>query len=160
MLSLHGITQKNGKPYKPTTQGKIERFWQTLKTYLVAHPRHTLPDLNATLANFQHHYNHIRPHRRVGRKTPHFAYTLIPKAEPTTPDNPDIWRVRYDIVDEGGKVSLRYANKMMHLGIGRAHHRTAVIVLINGLDATTITHTGEVLAEHHINPDRHYQAKT
>lgn len=31
LLRLKGITQKNGRPYKPTTQGKIERLWQTLK---------------------------------------------------------------------------------------------------------------------------------
>lgn len=159
LLSLHGITQKNGRPYKPTTQGKIERFWQTLKRHLDAHPQDTLDELNAHLRRFQDHYNHVRPHRSLGRKTPHFAYTLIPKAEPTTPGNPDIWRVRYDIVDSAGKVSLRYANKMMHLGIGRTHHRTPVIVLVNGLHATTITHDGEVLAEHHINPDKHYQAQ-
>lgn len=36
LLATLGITQKSGKPYKPTTQGKIERFWQTLKKYLEA----------------------------------------------------------------------------------------------------------------------------
>ncbi|MGV8913388.1 MAG: DDE-type integrase/transposase/recombinase [Rhodoglobus sp.] len=29
LLALNGITQQNGKPFKPTTQGKNERFWQT-----------------------------------------------------------------------------------------------------------------------------------
>ena len=33
-----GITQKNGKPNHPTTQGKIERLWQTLKKWLNAQP--------------------------------------------------------------------------------------------------------------------------
>ncbi|MGO4230007.1 hypothetical protein AB4Y72_14170 [Arthrobacter sp. YAF34] len=28
-----------GKPYKPTTQGKNERFHRTLHTYLNRHPR-------------------------------------------------------------------------------------------------------------------------
>jgi transposase InsO family protein len=32
-VALYGITQKNGLPYKPTTQGKIERFWQTLPSW-------------------------------------------------------------------------------------------------------------------------------
>ena len=31
LLADLGITQKNGRPFKPTTQGKIERLWQTLK---------------------------------------------------------------------------------------------------------------------------------
>jgi transposase InsO family protein len=33
-----GVKQKNGKPSHPQTQGKIERFWQTLKTWLAAQP--------------------------------------------------------------------------------------------------------------------------
>ena len=48
----------------------------------------------------------------------------------------------------------------MRLGIGRSHHSKAVIVLINGLNATTTTNTGEVLAKHHVNADRHDRAKT
>jgi transposase InsO family protein len=31
-----GVKQKNGKPSHPQTQGKVERFWQTLKTWLSA----------------------------------------------------------------------------------------------------------------------------
>ena len=38
LLADLGITQKNGRPFKPTTQGKIERFWQTLKKHLAARP--------------------------------------------------------------------------------------------------------------------------
>lgn len=49
---------------------------------------------------------------------------------------------------------------MMHLGYGRAHARTAVIVLIHGLHAVTITPDGEMLAEHLIDPIKGYQAKT
>ena len=33
-----GVRQKNGKPNHPQTQGKIERFWQTLKKWLTAQP--------------------------------------------------------------------------------------------------------------------------
>ncbi|MDX2025261.1 MAG: IS481 family transposase, partial [Microcella sp.] len=91
---------------------------------------------------------------------PAFAYTLIPKAAPMQPDDPNIWRVRYDTIDAHGKVSLRFANRMMHLGYGRGLARTAVIVLIHGLYAITMTPDGEVLAEHQIDPNKGYQAKT
>jgi Integrase core domain len=33
-----GVTQKNGKPNHPQTQGKVERFQQTLKKWLRAQP--------------------------------------------------------------------------------------------------------------------------
>lgn len=159
LLALAGIDQRNGRPYKPTTQGKIERLWQTLKKRLAARSPETLPELQAALDEFRAHYNNHRPHRSLGGRTPAFAYQLIPKATPTSPENPELWRVRYDTIDHSGKVSLRHGNKMTHLGYGRAHARTEVIILIHGLDATTITHTGEVIAEHLLNPTKSYQPK-
>jgi transposase InsO family protein len=159
LLALEGITQKNGKPYKPTTQGKIERFWQTLKKHLNTHPATSLPDLQHRLDQFREYYNQIRPHRGIGRRTPAFAYQLIPKAAPTLPDDPNIWRVRYDTIDNDGKISLRNHGRMIHLGIGRAHNRTEIICLIHNNDATVITHDGTVLAEFTLNPTKGYQTK-
>ncbi len=49
---------------------------------------------------------------------------------------------------------------MMHLGYGRGLARTAVIILIHGLHATTITPDGGVIAEHIIDPNKGYQANT
>lgn len=51
------------------------------------------------------------------------------------------------------------AGSQAHLGYGRANARTEVIILIHGLNATTTTHTGEVIAEHHLNPTKSYQPK-
>ena len=159
LLALHGITQKNGKPFKPTTQGKIERFWQTLKKHLDTQPTASLPDLQTTLDAFRNYYNTVRPHRGIGRKTPAFAYQLIPKAAPTTPDDPGLWRVRYDTIDRDGKISLRHHGRMLHLGIGRAHARAEIICLIHNNDATVITNDGTVLAEFTLDPNRNYQRK-
>jgi len=160
VLALHGIAQKNGLPYKPTTQGKIERLWQTLKKHLAMHPTGSIQELQSVLDTFREYYNTRRPHRAVNRRTPAFAYTLIPKATPTAPDDPDLWRVRYDRVDPGGKVSLRYANRMLHLGIGRAHAGTDVIILIHNTRASVIDPDGTVLSEHEIDPERSYQPAT
>lgn len=159
LLALNGITQKNGRPFKPTTQGKIERFWQTLKRHLAAHPATTITDLQDTLDAFRTHYNQQRPHRALGRRTPEFAYQLIPKAAPTTPEDPGLWRVRYDTIDNDGKITVRLAGRLLHLGIGRAHARTEIICLIHNLDATVITNDGLVLAEFTLNPDHDYQRK-
>lgn len=157
LLAMEGITQKNGRPYKPTTQGKIERLWQTLKKYLAARPSDTIEELQTQLDDFRQHYNTHRPHRALGRRTPQFAYTLIPKATPTLGTDPDLWRVRYDTVDTHGKISLRHSGRLMHLGIGRAHARTEVIALIHNLNATVINLDGTVLSEHTLNPTQGYQ---
>ena len=160
LLATHGITQKNGKPFTPTTQGKIERLWQTLKKHLATRPAGSLPELQATLDTFREHYNHVRPHRALGRHTPAFAYQLIPKAHPTTPDDPNIWRVRYDTIDNDGKITLRHTGRLLHLGIGRAHARTEIICLVHNDNATVIaTNTGEILADFTLDPTHNYQRK-
>lgn len=159
LLKLECITQKNGRPHKPTTQGKIERFWQTLKKYLTQHPARTPEQLQHVLDEFRVFYNTVRPHRALGRKTPHFANDLIPKAAPSKPEHPDTWQVRYDIVSTNESISLRHAGTLLHLGIGRAHARTEIICLVHGTHATVITHTGDVLAEFEIDPQKNYQRK-
>ena len=107
----------------------------TIKKHLDTQPAASLTDLQATLDAFRDYYNHVRPHRGIGRKTPSFAYQLIPKAIPTPPVDPDLWRVRYDTIDRDGKISLRHSGRMLHLGIGRAHARTEIICLIHNNDA-------------------------
>lgn len=159
LLALHGITQKNGRPFKPTTQGKIERFWQTLKKHLATRDHATIDELQTVLDQFREHYNNHRPHRALARNTPAHAYQLIPKASPTTPTDPGIWRVRYDTIDADGKISLRHSGRMLHLGIGRAHARTEAIVLIHNDNATVITPTGTTLATYTLSPERGYQRK-
>jgi transposase InsO family protein len=62
LLANLGITQKNGHPGHPQTQGKIERFHQTLKRWLAAQPAAATPDeLQAQLDRFQRIYNELRP---------------------------------------------------------------------------------------------------
>lgn len=61
-LNRLGVKQKNGSPSHPQTQGKIERFHQTLKLWLAGQPAAwTLEELNTQLEVFQHVYNEQRP---------------------------------------------------------------------------------------------------
>ncbi|WP_407320463.1 DDE-type integrase/transposase/recombinase [Isoptericola halotolerans] len=64
-LHRQGITQKNGRPNHPTTQGKVERFQQTMKKWLRA--QHTQPtilaQLRTLLTAFATCYNNTRPHQ-------------------------------------------------------------------------------------------------
>jgi len=154
------IRQKNGKPNHPQTQGKIERFWQTLKKWLNARPRPaTLAQLQALLDTFAAHYNHQRPHRALPRRaTPATAYAARPKATPGQPGTTSHDRVRADRVDADGKLTLRHAGKLHHIGIGRTHARTRVLMLVRDLHIRVINAaTGELLRELTLNPDRDYQ---
>jgi len=158
LLAALGITQKNGAPRHPQTQGKIERFHQTLKRWLAGQPRPaTITDLQAQLDTFAQIYNHQRPHRALDRQTPAQAYGARPKARPTLAPATGFYRVRHDHVGTNGKISLRRAGRMHHLGIGAAHARKPVTILITDTLVTVIhTGTGQILATNTINPDRTY----
>jgi transposase InsO family protein len=156
-----GVRQKNGKPSHPQTQGKVERFQQTLKNWLRAQPAQPadLAQLQALLGAFTAVYNHQRPHRSLPhRATPATAYTARPKAAPgdRAADTHD--RVRTDRVDADGKLTLRVNGKLHHIGIGRTLARTPVLMLVRDLHIRVINAaTGELLRELELDPGRDYQ---
>lgn len=159
-----GVAQKHSKPNHPTTCGKVERFHQTLKKWLTAQIRQpqTLPELQTLCDTFLNYYNNCRPHRSIGRRTPLAAYQARPKATPTgsTKAEPQP-RVRHDVVDTSGKLSLRHNGRLHHIGVGRTHARTPILMLINGLQIRIIhATTGEIIRELTLNPAVDYQAQT
>lgn len=161
LLPLLGIRQKNGSPGHPQTQGKIERFHQTLKRFLAAQPAaETITQLQTQLDTFREHYNEHRPHRARDRATPAAAYRATPKALPTG-NHEAHYRLRYDKVDKTGRITLRRAGRMHHLGIGAAHRGKRVLALIDET-TVTITHldTGEIIATNTIDPTRDYWRNT
>jgi transposase InsO family protein len=157
-LQRLGIQFKNSRPYHPQTCGKVERLHQTLKRYLAKQPpAETLQALQAQLDAFRHYYNHIRPHRALGRRTPLQAYSSRVKARPagTTPST--YFRVREDRVDETGKVSLRYDSRLYKIGLGRAHKGRSVRLLIADQEIRVIDANGELIRELTLDPSRCYQ---
>lgn len=161
LLADLGIDQRNGRPNRPTTQGKVERLQQTLKRWLAARPAPPdLDHLQLLLQQFQQVYNTERPHRSLQRTTPEAVYTAAPKDAPEIDIAGQQWRVRVDTIDAGGLVTLRYAGKLRHLGIGRAWKRRRVIVLASGPEVMVIARgSGEIIAEFTIDPDKNYQPK-
>ena len=157
-----GIKQKNGKPNHPQTQGKVERFQQTMKNWLRAQPRQpaTLAELQVLLDAFAVTYNTRRPHRSLeGRATPAAAYATRPKAVPgdRAADTHD--RVRTDRIDNTGLVTLRHQGQLYHIGIGRAHAGTRVLLLVQDLHIRVINaDTGELIRELTLNTAKRYQA--
>jgi transposase InsO family protein len=158
LLAYLGIRQQNGSPGHPQTQGKVERFHQTLKRWLGRRPAaRTLAELQAQLDAFRVEYNGHRPHRAIGRRTPAEAYAALPRAHPAGRGAPGHFRLRYDTVDRGGRVSLRRAGRMHHMGVGAAHARLRVLAIVDESEVTVVAlDTGEVLSTHRIEPDRSY----
>jgi transposase InsO family protein len=157
-LERLGVQFKNSRPYHPQTCGKIERLHQTLKRYLAKQPPAiTLTELQGQLDAFAHYYNHIRPHRALGRQTPLQAYSARVKARPAGAAPTTYFRVRQDKVDKSGKVSLRYDSRLYKIGIGRAHKGRHVKLLIADQDIRVIDLEGELIRELTLDPSRNYQ---
>ncbi|MGG7466618.1 IS481 family transposase [Plantibacter sp. YIM 135347] len=158
-LARLGIQQKNGHPYHPQTQGKVERFQQTLKKWLSNQPKPAdLIALQLLLDAFVEEYNHRRPHRALERTTPAAAYAARPKATPNRSESEERARVRTDTIDNHGRITLRHAGRLHHIGLGRTLARTRVIVLIDGLEIRVVhRRTGELIRELTLDTTRDYQ---
>jgi transposase InsO family protein len=154
-----GIRFDHSRAYHPQTCGKVERFHQTLKKWLDHQPRPaTVRQLQALLDQFRDYYNTIRPHRALARRTPTQAYTARPKAVPTgTPIDTGHHRVRHDRIDPSGVITLRHHSRLHHIGLGRRHARTRVLVLVRDLDIRVLTTDGQLLRKLTLDPSRDYQ---
>ena len=61
-------------------------------------------------------------------------------------------------IDSGGSVTLRHNSRLHHIGIGRTHTGTCVILLIQDLHIRIVNAaTGELLRELILDPRRDYQ---
>jgi transposase InsO family protein len=66
-----GITVKKTRPYRPQTNGKIERFHRTMADgWAYAHHYLSETQRRAALPGWLHEYNHHRPHSAIGGKPP------------------------------------------------------------------------------------------
>ncbi|MDN6680117.1 MAG: hypothetical protein L0L17_10600 [Yaniella sp.] len=73
----------------------------------------------------------------------------------------DFYLPKHNKVDRFGKVTVRYAGRLRHLGIGTGHRGTRVLLLIHDNRVTTSdATTGEILTEHHLDATKDYQAPT
>jgi transposase InsO family protein len=156
------VVQKNSRPNHPTTCGKVERFQQTLKKWLRAQPVQptTITELQALIDLFLETYNRRRPHRSLPHQaTPAALYDSLPKALPTESRDADTHdRVRIDKVSKTGNLTLRVHGRLRHIGVGRTHKGTHVLMLVQDLEVRVVNAiTGELLRELTINPARDYQ---
>ncbi len=74
--------------------------------------------------------------RAIGRRKPAEVFgartKAVPRLAPLVVEGHH--RVRRDRVDKTGTVTLRYRSKLLHIGVGRAHAGTRVLLLVADLD--------------------------
>ena len=147
LLADLGVTHKHSRPGHPTTCGKVERFQQTLKRWLRAQPpAGTITDPQAQIDDFTSTHNNHRPHRSINRAVPAAIYMRLPKAQPSPDGAPTPWRIRHDRIDATGTVTLRHNGRLHHIGIGRRHAHTTILMIVNNLNIHIINPTtGELL---------------
>ena len=73
-LEDQSMDHVRGAPYHPQTQGKIERWHQTLKNRVLLENYFLPGDLNASIEAFVTHYNHERYHESLNNVTPADVY--------------------------------------------------------------------------------------
>jgi hypothetical protein len=66
-----GITHRYTKPYRPQTNGKVERFWRTIEEDMLRDTSYeSKEELKEELLNYLVYYNTVRPHQGINGKTP------------------------------------------------------------------------------------------
>ena len=73
-LQDKGMNHSRGAPYHPQTQGKIERWHQTLKNRILLENYFFPADLKTQIEAFVDHYNHQRYHESLNNVTPSDVY--------------------------------------------------------------------------------------
>ena len=73
-LDDNGMDHVRGAPYHPQTQGKIERWHQTLKNRILLENYFLPGDLKAKIGRFVAYYNHHRYHESLSNLTPADVY--------------------------------------------------------------------------------------
>lgn len=129
-LAELGIASRHSRAYHPQTNGKVERFHQTLKRWLAKQPpAETLEDLQVQLDIFRVIYNHERPHRSLARQHPADVWTVAPKTGPA--ERPLNLQSRlYTGTITGGRLRLGH---QWRISLGARFEDQPAIAIVTGL---------------------------
>jgi transposase InsO family protein len=71
MLEEMGVKHRYTRPYRPQTNGKVERFWRTLNEDLIEGTTfESEEEFKKELEHYIYYYSTLRPHQALGGKTP------------------------------------------------------------------------------------------
>lgn len=157
-----GVRPFTGRPYHPQTTGKVERFQQTLKKWLL-HQNLTRgyaadpAELQTRLDEFSVYYNHQRPHQGIGRLTPYSRWQANPPSGPA--DGPlehplPPGRVYLTTINLHGVIEVT----KISIAVGVEWANTEVTVIVDAHHATVFS--GDQLIRHlTVDWNRTYQPK-
>ncbi len=148
-----GVDHRHGRPHHPQTQGKIERFHQTLQQWLHAQPGAAdLNELQTQLDTFCDIYNTKRPHRAIGRNTPADVYAATPKTGPADRPLGAPTSIHHVTVHNG----ICHINKQYSISLGATYTSQPATVIITGL-ACHVFIAGKLVRHLQLDPTRRYQ---
>ncbi len=82
MLLELGVRHRYTRPYRPQTNGKIERFWRTMNEDLIDGTTFdTIEKFKSELEEYLIYYNELRPHQGLGNKVPLEVNKMCIKAQ-------------------------------------------------------------------------------
>ena len=148
-----GVRAITSSPYHPQTCGKVERFQQTLKKWLVHQPpAATLGELQHQLDWFRNYYNHERPHRAIGRITPWERFTASPRLAPDgQPLSAPPRRIPVTVTQVGAAELGRWT-----IGLGLEHAGRPAQVFLDGTHANVFV-DGRLVRHLELDHTRRYQ---
>ena len=80
MLQEMGIKHRYTRPYRPQTNGKVERFWRTLREDMLEDAEYnTIAELDKELGEYLAYYNYERPHQGIKGVTPEAKLLSVDK---------------------------------------------------------------------------------
>lgn len=148
LVAVLGVAAAHSRPFHPQTNGKVERFHQTLKKFLAAQqPVETLAELQIQLDVFRQLYNHHRPHRGIDRQTPAHVWATAPKSGPadhtiTAPPQVTINTISCGTVN---------GPNMTRIAVRAVHNGEQATTILTGLHAHVFIN-GQLVRELTIDP--------
>jgi transposase InsO family protein len=152
-MAALGVAAAHSRPYHPQTNGKVERFHQTLKKWLARQPRaETTTELQHQCDLFRLIYNHHRPHRSLDRQHPADVWTRAPKDGPADRPLATPTRIYHGTVT-GSRLDI---TGHYRITIGAAHDTQPALAVITGTNCHVFI-DGHLVRSLTLNPNRRDQ---
>lgn len=151
-LAPLGVAASHTRPYSPKSNGKAERFHQTIQKWLAKQRcATTLEQLQAQLDLFRIIYNTQRPHRSLGRQFPADVWINAPKSGPADRPLGQPTTVHDSIVHAGKCNAGAHA-----ISVGTTHNGRRARTVITGTTGHVFIN-GHLIRQLTIKPDRRTQ---